>query len=44
MNFFAANSAGGTERKLRSLSKLLFTYGFDGTLDYFCKISAFSLD
>jgi hypothetical protein len=44
MKFFAKNKAKVAEKSLRSISTMLFSYGFDGTLDYFCNISVFSID
>ena len=44
MNIFALKYNKVAEKSARSISKMLFSYGLDGTLDYFCNISVFSID
>jgi|GEM_PF-6223991 hypothetical protein len=43
MKFFARNKAKVAEKSLHSISSMLFAYGLDGALDYFCNISVFSI-
>ena len=44
MKYFSDSNIVATGNGLHSISSMLFMYGLVGTLDYFCKISVFTMD